>query len=352
MNDIPLALTYDDVLLVPKYSRVFSRNQVSLKTKITPNIEISLPLISINMESVTGVEMAKAMSKAGAISFYPRFAPPDTQAKEVKQILEAGCRVIPAVGIKDHEIERVKKLVKVGVKAITIDVAHGHLVSAINFLKNIKKKYPKLEVISGVIATYEGACDLFKAGADAVRVGVGPGTICTTREVTGSGVPQISATMDVYKAGLEFNRPVITDGGTKTVGDIVKALAAGANAVVAGSQFAGADEAPGELLEINGKKFKRYNASTSATEKLKQYKKHSADKSTEYIYYVEGVEAMVNYKGPVKRVLAMMERGIRSGLSYSGAFNIHELHQKAKFIRVTSNSVRENGSHGVIVGSG
>jgi IMP dehydrogenase len=349
MNDLPLALTYDDVLLVPKFSKVSSRSQVSLKTKITPNIEINLPLISINMESVTGVKMAIAMSKAGAISFYPRFATSDVQAKEVKKILDAGCRVIPAVGIKDHEMERVEKLVKVGVKAVTIDVAHGHLASAISFLKSIKKKYPKLEVISGVIATYEGACDLFKAGADAVRVGVGPGTICTTREVTGSGVPQISATMDAYKAGLEFNRPVITDGGTKTVGDIVKALAAGANAVVAGSQFAGSDEAPGEVIELGGKKYKRYNASTSAAEKLKQFKKNSKDKNTEYIYYVEGVEAMVNYKGPVKRVLDIMERGIRSGLSYSGAFNIHELHQRAKFIRITPNSVKENGPHGVKV---
>ncbi len=349
MKDIPLALTYDDVLLVPQFSKVKSRSQVSLKTRITPNIELNLPVISINMDTVTGVDMAIAMYQAGGISFYPRFASPDIQAKEIKEVFKAGCNVIPAVGIKESEFERVKTLVKAGAKAITIDVAHGHLEAALNFLKKIKKTYPKLEVISGVIATYEGARDLFKAGADAVRVGVGPGTICTTRQVTGSGVPQITATMEAYRAGLEFGRPIITDGGTKTTGDIVKALAAGANAVTVGSQLAGTDEATGELVEKDGKRYKRYNGSTSQTEKIRQMKKHSQDKSAEYIYYIEGVEAMVPYKGPVKNVLAAMEKGIRSGLSYSGAFNIVELHQKARFIRVTPISAAENGPHGVIL---
>jgi len=349
MNEIRLALTYDDVLLVPQYSKIASRSQVSLKTRITSAIELDIPVISINMESVTGVEMAKAMSRSGAISFYPRFAPPDVQAKEVKQIIKDGYRVIPALGIKNQEMERVKKLVKAGATTLTIDIAHGHLEAALSFLREIKKKFPKIEIISGVIATYQGARDLFIAGADAVRVGVGPGTICTTRKVTGSGVPQITATMDAYRAGLEFNRPIITDGGTKTTGDIVKALASGANAVVVGSQLAGADEAPGEIIDIDGKKYKRYNASTSATEKLNQYKKHSKDKNFEYVYYVEGVEALVKYKGPVRNILAKMERAIRSGLSYSGAFNISEFHQKAEFVRITPTSVKENGAHGVIV---
>jgi IMP dehydrogenase/GMP reductase len=345
--EIPLALTFDDVLLKPQYSKVNSRSQVSLKTHITKNIQINFPVISINMDTVTGVEMAKGMAKFGGISFYPRFAAPEIQAKEVKQVLDTGHNVIPAVGIKQGELERVKALVKVGVKAVTIDVAHGHLDASLSFLKKIKQHYKDLEVIAGVIATYEGARDLFENGADAVRVGVGPGTICTTRQVTGSGVPQITAIMDAHKAGKEYGRPVLADGGTKTTGDIVKALAAGANAVVVGSQLAGTEEATGTTITIDGREYKAYNGSTSKTEKMRQFEKYNQDKSAEYVDYVEGIEAYVPYKGPLQHALKRMEKGIQSGLSYSGAFTIEEFHNKAQFIRVTPMSVQENGAHGV-----
>lgn len=183
------------------------------------------------METVTGIDMAIAMSKYGAISFYPRFKPPREQAIEVKKILDTGERVIPAIGIKECEWERMKKLSKLNIQAVTIDVAHGHLEACLDFVKKLKMEYLDIEVIAGVVATYEGARDLFEVGADAVRVGVGPGTICITRQVTGSGVPQITAIMEAFKAGEEFNRPIIADGGTKTTGDLVKALAAGGNAV-------------------------------------------------------------------------------------------------------------------------
>lgn len=342
-----MALTYSDVLLVPQYSEIGSRSEIDLETYITPTIKIDFPVIAINMDTVTGVTMAKTMYEYGAMSFYPRFLEPKEQAREVKEVLDAGCFTIPAVGIKELEMERVKELVKVGCSAITIDVAHGHLKASIDMVKKIKKEYKEVEVIAGVIATYEGARDLFEAGADAVRVGVGPGTICTTREVTGSGVPQITATMNAFKAGKEFGRPVLTDGGTKTTGDIVKALGAGANAVVVGSQLAGTEESPGEIVEVAGKLYKEYNGSTSAKEKQKQYGKYNADKDEKYTSYVEGVEAYVPYKGSVENVLNTMDKGIRSGLSYSGAKNIEIMHNKAKFVRVTSSSIAENGSHGV-----
>lgn len=292
--------------------------------------------------------MAIAMAKYGGISFYPRFAPIDVQAKEVKQILDQGLMVIPAVGIKDQEYERVDALVKVGAKILTVDVAHGHLKSCLDFVKNIKEKYPEIEVIAGVVGTYEGARDLFLAGADSVRVGVGPGTICTTRIMTGCGVPQITALFDAFKAAKEFNRPIISDGGTKNSGDIVKALAAGANAVVVGSQLAGSIEAPGKLFKKDGKQYKTYNASTSKTEKLKQFLKNSSDKKPDFVDYVEGMEACVPFSGPVEGVLSRLEKGIRSGMSYCGSHDIKEIHKKAKFMQVTPTLVTENANRGVI----
>lgn len=303
------------------------------------------------MDCVTGITLAKEMSRLGGISFYPRFAPPEIQAKEVKEIFDAGFNVIPAVGIKPGEMDRATLLVKSGAKALTIDVAHGHLKSCLDFVKSLKSKYPDVEIIAGVIGTYEGARDLYQAGADAVRVGVGPGTICTTRITTGCGVPQITAVMDAFLAAKEFGKPILPDGGTKNSGDIVKALAAGGNAVVVGSQLAGAAEAPGDIVEIDGKKYKVYNASTSKTEKLKQFAKNSSDKTADYVDYVEGIESYVDYQGSLENVLGRLEKGIRSGFSYSGSRNINELHQKAQFIQVTTAVISEHANRGVIPAS-
>jgi len=300
------------------------------------------------MDCVTGVDMAIAMAKYGGISFYPRFATIEIQSQEVKQIIDQGYSVIPAVGIKAQELDRVDALVKVGAKIITIDVAHGHLKTCLDFVKTIKSKYPEVEVIAGVVGTYEGARDLFLAGADSVRVGVGPGTICTTRIMTGCGVPQITALLDVYRAAVEFGKPIIADGGTKNSGDILKSLAAGGNAVAVGSQLAGALEAPGKLFEKDNKKFKVYNASTSKTEKLKQYDQNSSDKKADFVDYVEGMEACVPFAGPVADVLSRLEKGVRSGMSYCGSRNIEELHQKAQFIQVTPTLISENANRGVI----
>jgi len=348
-QDLPLALTYDDVLLVPQYSEIFSRSDVSLETRISPSITLTLPIISINMDTVTGLDMARAMYNAGGISFYPRFKAPEEQVKDISTLLSEGVNVIPAIGIKETEQERADLLVKAGVKAITIDVAHGHLRKSLDTVKLLRSKYPKLDIIAGVIATYEGAKDLFDAGADSVRVGVGPGTICTTRSTTGCGVPQITATSEAYRAAKEFGKVVITDGGTKTTGDIVKALAAGAGAVVTGSQLAGTEEAPGDIIEINGKKYKEYNGSTSRKEKIRQMTAYSKDKNTSYIKHVEGQEALVPYKGSVGELLELMSANIRSGMSYCNSRNIEELHDKAVFIRVTPISASENGAHGVVV---
>jgi len=352
MKEFPLALTYDDVLLVPQYSEVSSRSQVSLETNLTKNIKLNFPITSANMDTVTNVKMAEAMFDYGGISFYPRFMSPEEQVQDIHSLIKRGKLVIPAVGIREGELERVQMLVyKCDIKCILVDVAHGHLKSSLDFVAKVHEQYKELEIIAGNVATYEGAKALFEAGAVTVKVGVGPGSICTTRKVTGSGVPQITAISEAYRASQEFGGFILADGGMKNSGDIVKALAIGASTVMVGNLISGTDEAPGEVIEKNGQKLKKYNGSTSVAEKQKQVEKFASGKDKYYTLHVEGVEAYTPYKGPLDQVLKRLEMGIKSGLSYSGAFNINEFHEKASFVRITSSTQQRNGAHGVILNS-
>lgn len=347
-HQFPVAYSYDDVLLVPQYSEIDSRSNVDLSTQITPNVKLKLPLASINMSDVTGVDMAISLGQLGGIGFIPRFVSPEDQANMVAQVKKKNVVVGAALGIKEGFLERAELLVAAGVDILTIDVAHGHMLRCLEATQILKDKFAeKVGIISGVIGTYEGASDLFKYGADAVRVGVGPGTICTTRIQTGVGMPQITGVMEAFKAAKKYKKWVLCDGGTKNSGDIVKGLAAGASCVVIGSQFAGTDEAPGKIVVKANKKYKTYNASTSLAEKLKHTKKLT-DTDANYIKHIEGVESIVPYKGPLKDVVGKMEANIKSGLSYSGAKNIKEFWTKAQFIHVTASGVKENGHHSVI----
>lgn len=336
------ALTFNDVLIVPQYSNITSRSQVSLKTKLTPKISIDFPVTASNMETIVNVDMAIALAKCGSVAFYPRFDTPEVQAKEVKSIIDQGFLVIPSVGIKAGEMDRFDLLVSVGAKAILIDVAHAHQQTCLDFIKKAKKKYPKIEIIAGAAASAKAVEDLFKAGADTVKVGVGSGSACTTRVMTGSGMPQLTAIMEAYQVAKKFNRPIIGDGGMKNSGDVVKALAAGASTVMSGNLFAGTLEAAGEIKEIDGKKFKCYNGSASATEKNRQYQENPSEKSPEYTQYVEGLERLVPLRGPVAEIVEQLDKGIRSGLTYSGSMNIDQLHKKVHFIQVTPSVVFEN----------
>lgn len=343
---IPLGLSFDDVLLIPQRSEITSRADVSLKTEIAPNFFLDIPIVSINMDTVTGVDMAVAMGQKGGISFMPRFDNPAAQASKISDVKKAGQKVIAALGLRDDYLARAGMCVKAGADGLTVDVAHGHMERCLKITTELKEKF-KLPVISGVVATYSGAYDLFKAGADMVRVGVGAGTICVTRIVTGCGVPQITAIIDAVRASKKFkNKFVLADGGTKSSGDIVKALAAGASAVAVGSQLAGTDEAPGEIIVKNGVYYKEYNGSTSIKEKEKQTQKHNGHKP-HFKLHIEGVEAMVKYKGPVADVLNSLCAGIKSGFSYCGAKNIIELHKKARFIQITNAGLRESHAHDV-----
>jgi len=350
LNDLRTALSYDDVLLIPKVSSIGSRRDINLNTRISKNLELSIPLISTNMDSVTGVEMAVALGKLGGMGILPRFDAPEIQADNISKIASSGVVAAASLGCKEGYKLVAEILAKAGAKVILMDVAHGHMDRFVSATKYIAEKYGKdLTVIAGVIATYEGACALFESGADAVRVGVGPGSICTTRIMTGHGVPQITAICEAKKAAEKYGKTIIADGGAKNSGDIVKALAAGASAVTLGNLLAGTGEAPGEIIEINGKEYKEYNGSTSKKEKVRQIGKYSQDKNESYTNHTEGVEALVPYKGPLQDVIESLLAGIRSGFSYSGAINLEALWKNAEFIRVTPAGIRESNAHDVIL---
>jgi len=264
-------------------------------------------------------------------------------------VKKKGVQVGAALGIKEGYKKRAMKLVGAGVDILTIDVAHGEMKQTVDVTCFLKNKYGnKVGIISGVIATYDGAKRLFATGADSVRVGVGPGTICKTRIETGVGVPQISAVIEATKASKKHKKTILCDGGTKNSGDVVKGLAAGASAIVMGSQLAGTDESPSKLVTKRGEKYKVYNASTSFVEK-RSHKSKLNDIGKSYMKHIEGVESHVPYRGSLESVIEKMEANIKSGFSYCGANNISDLWKKAKFVRITSAGMSESMPHDVVV---
>jgi IMP dehydrogenase len=253
-----------------------------------------------------------------------------------------------AVGTSPETMERVEKLVKAGVDVIVIDTAHGHSRRVIETLEMIKADYPDLPVVAGNVATPEGTEALIKAGADAVKVGVGPGSICTTRVVAGVGVPQLTAVMECSEVARKYDVPIIADGGIRYSGDIVKALAAGAESVMVGSIFAGTEEAPGETILYQGRKYKAYRGMGS----LGAMRSGSADRygqEGENKFVPEGIEGMVPYKGTVKDVVHQLVGGLRSGMGYVGARTIKELQEKAVFVKITPAGVKESHPHDIII---
>ncbi len=340
INDIPLALSYDDVFLVPQYSEISSRSDASLKSKVSNKITLEVPIISANMSDITDSKMAIAIAKLGGLGVIPRFMSIEEQSDEVSLVKKQGLLVGAAIGSRKNTLEQATSLVNAGADILFLDVAHGHMIKTLEATTDLKRQFgDKVDIVSGNSATYEATRDLFKAGADTVKVGVGPGSICTTRIMTGSGVPQITAIIESARAAREYKKFIIADGGAKTSGDIVKGLAAGSSAIMVGNILAGTDEAPGELVDKDGKKFKVCNGSTSPTEKAKQ----SLDN------HVEGVESIVPYKGSLASLIEKYAANIRSGFSYSGSLDIETLWKNAKFVRITSQGLRESGAHDVIV---
>jgi IMP dehydrogenase len=254
-----------------------------------------------------------------------------------------------AIGVKEDSIDRAEALIKAGVDVLVIDIAHGHSDLAIETLQKVKKKFPEVDIIAGNVATSEGARDLIKAGADCIKVGVGPGSICTTRIVTGSGYPQLSAVMHCAKEADKKGIPIIADGGIKNSGDITKAIAAGASTVMLGNLLAGTDESPGVPLIKNGKRFKVVRGMASYGAKFgREAKENNAESFERLVEFVpEGVEANVPYRGSVSEVLHQLIGGLRSGMSYCGARKIDDFRGKAEFVQITSAGIRESHAHDV-----
>jgi len=467
-------LTFDDVLLVPKYSDITSRSQTDLSTKLSRNISINIPFVSANMDTVTESSMAVAMARAGGIGIVHRFLTIQEQANEVLKVKRSGSVMIEnpysisseksikdaleyaedkeisgllvvdsdsklvgivterdllfakssgtisdimtkdvvtakpgvtldeakeilhnhrieklpivddsgtikglitskditnntdfpnaskdkkgrplvgaAVGVKGDFLERSESLLEAGADVLVVDIAHGHSENALSTVKNIKKAFPDCELIAGNIATAQGAEDLIKAGVDAVKVGVGSGSICITRVITGSGVPQLTAVMDCAKIGRDHGVPIISDGGTRTSGDATKALASGASSVMVGSMLGGTDESPGTVLTKNGKRFKVYRGMASLAASLGRKSKETGITSFDddlNDYVAEGVEAMVPYKGTVVDILKQLSGGVRSGLSYCGAHTIPQMQENAEFIKMSRAGFAESQPHDV-----
>lgn len=333
------SFTFDDVLIRPGASQM-EPAEASLKTKIA-GIELSVPFLSAAMDRVTEPAMAIALGKLGGLGVLHRNCSIEAQVAMVKEVKKAGVPVAAACG--PFAADRAQALDEAGCDAIVIDCAHGHNLNVVASAKKIKKNLKHAKVIFGNIATGEAA----KAActfADAIKVGVGPGSICTTRLISGVGVPQLSAVLEVVAVAKKYKVPVIADGGIRTSGDIAKALAAGASAVMLGNLFAGTDEAPGVVVEKEGKKFKEYRGMGSEAV-IK-----SASGSERYFTHgrkavPEGVEAFVPYKGPVGEIIASLTSGVQVGMGYVGAKTIPEFEKKAQFIRITHAAIAEGKPH-------
>jgi IMP dehydrogenase len=303
-----------------------------------------LPLVDEATGEVVGLITAKDLALSGE---NPR------AVKDRRGRLMVGA----AIGVMGEVLERAAALLDAGADVLVVDVAHGHSDAVIAVVKELKEKWPTVDLIAGNVATSEGAADLIEAGVDAVKVGVGPGAVCTTRIVTGAGVPQLTAVMDCAAVCQKAGIPLIADGGIKTSGDIAKALAAGASTVMIGSLLAGTDESPGQTVTRRGQRYKTYRgmASLSATTARRKREKELADianqEDDEWLSQIvaEGVEAMVPYRGPVREVLTQLVGGLRSGMSYSNAHNLSELWQNARFVRITAAGLRESGPHDIVL---
>lgn len=358
-------LTFDDVLLIPAESHVLP-NEVNLSTQLAKNIKLNIPLISAGMDTVTEGPMAIAMALQGGIGVVHKNMSIQAQAGEVANVKSV---VVPAnatkaavddqnrllcaaaVGVTSDTFERATALLEAGADAIVIDTAHGHSAGVLRKIKEIRDHFPDATLIAGNVATGEATKALFDAGVDVVKVGIGPGSICTTRVVAGVGVPQITAIYDAASVAREYGKPIIADGGIKYSGDVVKALAAGGNAVMLGSMFSGTTEAPGEVFEENGKRYKSYRgmgsvgAMAQAHGSSDRYFQGGVNEANKLV--PEGIEARVEYKGDVSDIVFQIDGGLRSGMGYVGAPDIPTLIDKAQFVQITNAGLRESHPHDV-----
>ena len=361
-------ITFDDVLLIPAESHVLP-NEVDLSTQLAPNLKLNIPLISAGMDTVTEGRMAAAMAKMGGLGVVHKNLSIQAQADEVRLAKntpvtaedthaavdkDGKLLVAAAVGVTSDTFERAEALFEAGADAIVIDTAHGHSAGVLRKIKEIRDHFPHNTLIGGNVATAEGTRALFEAGVDVVKVGIGPGSICTTRVVAGVGVPQLTAIYDAADAAREFGKPIIADGGIKYSGDVVKALAAGGNAVMLGSMLSGTEEAPGDVQQgSDGRLVKSYRGMGSVGAMSQQhgssdrYFQGGVNEANKLV--PEGIEAVVSYKGTVSNVVYQILGGLRSGMGYCGAENIDKLIETAQFVRISNAGLRESHPHDVMM---
>ncbi len=349
MDPIKEALTFDDVTLAPNYSEILP-SEVDTSIKLSNNIKLQVPLLSSAMDTVTEAKMCVAVAKAGGIGVIHRNLNIKKQIIEIRKVKKQKLLVGAAVGAGANEFERAKNILKENIDLIVVDTAHGHTKKVADIIKKIKKIKPKKTAIcAGNIATPEAAKFLIKLGVDIIKVGIGPGSICTTRLVAGIGVPQLSAILDVRKGLGKSKTVIIADGGIKFSGDIAKALSAGADAVMIGSLFAGTDEAPGKIIKKDGKLFKSFRGMGSigamnkgSADRYFQKKQNDSSK-----YVPEGVEGLIKYKGSVSKIVYKLVGGLRSSMGYLGCKQIKSLKNKPKFIKITKAGFYESMVHNI-----
>lgn len=358
-------LTFDDVLLIPAESHVLP-NETDLSVQLADNIKLNVPIISAGMDTVTESAMAIAMSRQGGMGVIHKNMSIEDQATQVLEVKAAGKAdekkylhassdeagrplVAAAVGVTSDTFDRANALLQAGADAIVIDTAHGHSAGVLRKIAEIREHFPDATLIAGNVATGEGTKALFDAGVDVVKVGIGPGSICTTRVVAGVGVPQITAIYDAATVARVYGKHIIADGGIKYSGDIVKALADGGNAVMLGSMLSGTDETPGEVIEDNGKKYKSYRGmgslSAMSNGSADRYFQGGVNEANKLV--PEGIEARVEYKGSVENIIFQMVGGLRSGMGYVGAPTIEALTENAQFIQITNAGLIESHPHDV-----
>ncbi|WP_220752229.1 IMP dehydrogenase [Apilactobacillus xinyiensis] len=356
-------ITFDDVLLIPAESHVLP-NEVDLSVQLADNLKLNVPFLSASMDTVTEAPMAIMMAQLGGLGVIHKNMIIKDQATEVAKVkavekdakypnaaVDANNHLLcaAAVGVTSDTFERAEALFNAGADAIIIDTAHGHSAGVLRKIKEIREKFADKTLIAGNVATEAGADALFEAGVDVVKVGIGPGSICTTRVVAGVGVPQITAVNDAAKAARKWHKPIIADGGIKYSGDAVKALAAGGNAVMLGGMLSGTDEAPGEIFEENGVKFKAYRGmgSLGAMEHGSADRYFQGEVNEAKKLVPEGIEARVEYKGSAAGVIFQMAGGLRAGMGYTGSKNIKDMIENAQFVQITNAGLIESHPHDV-----
>jgi IMP dehydrogenase len=328
--------SFDDVLIVPAYNDIKSRKNVDLGVRFGLN-DLKIPIVSANMDTITGPKMAITMHQLGGIGILHRFCTTDQAVEDFLTVRSFGADAAVSLGTSES-LDRFLKLYSAGAKMFCIDVAHGHSKAVGKMIKTLRDHAgSSIYIIAGNVATYAGADYLSSCGADAIKVGIGPGSVCTTRIKTGCGVPQLTAIMDCARV----QKTIIADGGIKTPGDAVKALAAGADLVMIGGMLSGTEETPGDVLKReDGSKYKVFRGMASR-EAQEDFMGQQADWKTS-----EGVSIEVSYKGSARDVVSDITGGIRSGLTYCGADSIEMMHAKVEFMEITSSAYTEGTPHG------